>query len=249
MIYTTRLLCFTTSKWHKGLRKTLNAGIKKGSVNKMKTMIMSKVCFCAVITALVSGCQVTVGPGPAAVVVTEPVVEVVPDTYVWDGVEYVGVYNGQYMYFGPAGVWVVCDPFILERFHGWERGHADWREHAIRNDREHRLDREHRSGAPNRMAAPERKTAAPEHRAVAPERKTAAPENRAVAPERKTAAPENRAVAPEKRTAAPVSKTVAPERKTAAPENRAVAPAQKTAAPAKKAAAPEKKKEDKKDEK
>jgi hypothetical protein len=172
----------------------------------MKIMTRHKAGFCAVITALVSGCQISVGPGPAPVVVTEPVVEVVPESYVWDGVEYVGVYNGQYMYFGPAGVWVVCDPFILERFHGWERYHSDWREHAIRNDREHRLDREHRPGAPNRMVAPERKTAAPAKTTVAPERKMAGPERKTAAPERKTVAPVQKAAAPEKKEAAPEKK-------------------------------------------
>jgi hypothetical protein len=192
----------------------------------MKMMIKHKVCFCAVITALVSGCQVSVGPAP--VVVAEPVVEVVPEAYVWDGFEYVGVYNGQYMYFGPAGVWVVCDPFILDRFHGWEGVHPDWQQHAIRNDQEHRLDRAHRPAGMNRTAAPERKNAAPEKKAAAPERKAAAPERKAAAPERKA---------------------VAPERKAAAPEKKAAAPEKKMAAPEKKAAAPEQKKEDKKDEK
>jgi hypothetical protein len=167
----------------------------------MKMMTVSKVCFCAVVTALVSGCQVTVGPGAASVEVAQPVVEVAPPAYVWDGVEYVGVYNGQYMYFGPGGVWVACDPFILDRFHGWERYHADWREHAIHNDREHRLDREHRPAGMNRAVAPERRTAAPEGRAVAPERKMAAPERRTVAPERKTVAPGQKAVAPAKKAA------------------------------------------------
>jgi hypothetical protein len=208
----------------------------------MKIMIRPKVCFCAVIAALVSGCQVTVGPGPAPVVMEAPAVEVVPDAYVWDGVEYVGYCNGGYMYFGPAGVWVVCDAVVLDRFHGWEGGHPDWRQQAIRNDGEHRLDREHRAGAPNRMVAPEKKNAAPERKAVAPERKTVAPERKTVAPERKTAAPENRAIASERKTAAPERKTAAPERKTAAPER-------KTAAPERKAAAPEKKTEDKKDNK
>ena len=61
----------------------------------MKMMIQPKVWFCAVAAALVSGCQISVVSGP--VVVSTPVVEVVPETYVWDGVEYVGVYNGQYM--------------------------------------------------------------------------------------------------------------------------------------------------------
>ena len=59
----------------------------------------------------------------------------VPDGYVWDGVEYVGVVGDQYFYLGPGNVWLVCDPFRLERFHGWERDHRDWRNHAIRNDR------------------------------------------------------------------------------------------------------------------
>lgn len=70
---------------------------------------------------------------PPPVVVEEPVM--VPDSYAWDGVEYVGLVGDQYFYLGGGNVWLVCEPFRLERFHGWERGHADWREHAIRNDR------------------------------------------------------------------------------------------------------------------
>ena len=186
----------------------------------MKIMIKPKVCFCAVIAALVSGCQVSVGPAPAPVVVAEPVVEVVPEAYVWDGVEYVGVYNGQYMYFGPAGVWVVCDPIVLDRFHGWERFHADWRQHAIRNDGAHRLDRNHRPDREHRVGN--------QNRRVAPEKRTVAPGRQTTAPERKTAGPERKTVAPVKKTVAPVKKT---------------------AVPAKKAAASEKKKDDKKDNK
>jgi hypothetical protein len=59
----------------------------------------------------------------------------VPDSYAWDGYEYVGLVGDQYFYLGPGDVWLVCDPFRLDRFHGWERGHPDWRAHAIRNDR------------------------------------------------------------------------------------------------------------------
>ncbi|HSY16919.1 MAG TPA: hypothetical protein VK815_01230 [Candidatus Acidoferrales bacterium] len=70
---------------------------------------------------------------PPPVVVEEPVM--VPDSYAWDGYEYVGVVGGQYFYLGAGNVWLVAEPFRLERFHGWERGHPDWREHAIRNDR------------------------------------------------------------------------------------------------------------------
>ncbi|MGP8200167.1 MAG: hypothetical protein ACLQU4_11775 [Limisphaerales bacterium] len=178
----------------------------------MKKLTIPKVCFCAAITALVSGCQITVGPGSASVEVAQPVVEVAPPAYVWDGVEYVGVYNGQYMYFGPGGVWVVCDPFILDRFHSWERYHADWRDHAIRNDGEHRLDRVHRPAGMNRAVAPARRTAAPEGRAVAPERKMAAPEARTAAPERRTVAPEKKTVAPGQKAAAPAKKA-APQKK------------------------------------
>jgi hypothetical protein len=64
----------------------------------------------------------------------------VPDSYVWDGYEYVGFVGDRYYYLGPGNVWLFCEPFRLERFHGWERGHADWRDHAIRNDR-YRTDR------------------------------------------------------------------------------------------------------------
>jgi hypothetical protein len=86
---------------------------------------------------------VYVAPQPM-VVVASPPVEVapvmIPDSYVWDGYENVGLVGGQYYYLGPGNVWLFCDPFRLDRFHGWERGHADWRDHAVRNDR-YRTDR------------------------------------------------------------------------------------------------------------
>ena len=71
-------------------------------------------------------------PPPPPVVVA-PVM--IPDSYVWDGYEYVGVVGGQYYYLGPDNFWLVCEPFRLERFHAWEGGHPDWRSHAVRNDR------------------------------------------------------------------------------------------------------------------
>ncbi len=98
--------------------------------------------------ALLSGCVVapdgrvgvafpvlTVAPvvvaGPAVAV--EPVM--VPDSYTWDGVEYVGLVGDQYFYLGPGNVWLVAGPDRIAFFHGWERGHPDWRSHATRNDR------------------------------------------------------------------------------------------------------------------
>ena len=86
---------------------------------------------------VVAPAPVYVAPQPM-VVVASPPMEVapmmVPDSYAWDGYEYVGLVGDQYYYLGPGNVWLFCEPFRLERFHGWERGHADWRDHAIRND-------------------------------------------------------------------------------------------------------------------
>jgi hypothetical protein len=110
---------------------------------KSKCTYAGILSIAAGILVLVSGCLVepngrVVFQAPvitiAPPVVVEPVV-MVPDGYVWDGVEYVGVVGDQYFYLGPGNVWLVCDPFRLERFHGWERDHRDWRNHAIRNDR------------------------------------------------------------------------------------------------------------------
>jgi hypothetical protein len=112
----------------------------------MKLIIRNKMVFAAGISSiatlalvLVSGCvvepngrvafaPVVVAPAPAEVVM-------VPDSYVWDGYEYVGIVGDQYFYLGPGNVWVVCDPVRLQRFHGWEGGHPGWRANAVRNDR------------------------------------------------------------------------------------------------------------------
>lgn len=74
---------------------------------------------------------------PAPVVVAPaPVVTVaVPDTYVWDGSEYVGMVGSSYFYLGPGDVWLAMDGPRLARFHDWEHHHADWRDHATRNER------------------------------------------------------------------------------------------------------------------
>ena len=78
---------------------------------------------------------VYVAPAPVPVVYEEPGPVMVPDSYAWDGYEYVGLVGGQYFYLGVGNVWLVAEPFRLERFHGWERDHPDWQAHAIRNDR------------------------------------------------------------------------------------------------------------------
>lgn len=96
--------------------------------------------------ALVSGCVVEPGRlvfQPPVVAVAPPVVVappppevvMVPDGYVWDGYEYVGLVGDQYFYLGPGSVWLACEPWRLERFHGWERVHPDWRGRVIINER------------------------------------------------------------------------------------------------------------------
>jgi hypothetical protein len=71
-------------------------------------------------------------PVPARVIVTAETT--VPDSYVWDGYEYVGAIGSQYYYLGPGNVWVSMDAPRLARFHGWEKVNAGWQERAIRNE-------------------------------------------------------------------------------------------------------------------
>jgi len=115
----------------------------------MKTKY-SRACILSILTGglslFVSGCAVEFQPpvvavGPPAVEVGPPVVEVepavveVPDSYVWDGFEFVCFFGVAFFYLGPGDVWLGCDSVRLERFHHWEGFHPDWRDHAIHNDR------------------------------------------------------------------------------------------------------------------
>ena len=114
----------------------------------MKTKFLRVFILAIAAGGLVSGCVLEPNGRVALyqpyVVVAPPPVEMVPvmvpDSYAWDGYEYVGFVGDQYYYLGPGNVWLFCDPFRLDRFRGWERGHADWRNHAVRNDR-YRTDR------------------------------------------------------------------------------------------------------------
>jgi hypothetical protein len=149
----------------------------------MKTKCL-RACILSIaaggISVLVSGCVVepngrlafqpfvVVAPQPVVVVAPAPVVEapvMIPDSYVWDGVEYVGFVGDQYFYLGPGNFWLVCEPFRLERFHGWERDHRDWRDHATRNDNYRKDAHGHvqpRHGKPAK-AAPKKNEKSDEH--------------------------------------------------------------------------------------
>lgn len=110
---------------------------------KIKSVRLGGLLVAATGLMLVSGCVVeprgrvvVAAPGPVVVAPAPPPEPVyVPEDYVWDGYEYVGVVGDDYFYLGPSNIWIRCEPFRLERFHGWERYHRDWRVHAIRNDR------------------------------------------------------------------------------------------------------------------
>ena len=78
-------------------------------------------------------------PAPPVVTVQTPA----PDTYIWDGYEYVGVVGSQDYYLGPGNVWLTLDAGRSARWHDWERGHADWRNHAVRNERYRHDVRDH----------------------------------------------------------------------------------------------------------
>lgn len=76
-------------------------------------------------------------PPPPVVVVPAPTVtvDVVPDSYVWDSREYVGVVGAQFVFLGPGNVWLPMPHERIEFFHDWEKHHQDWREHCIVNER------------------------------------------------------------------------------------------------------------------
>ncbi|HEX9045558.1 MAG TPA: hypothetical protein VF988_00910 [Verrucomicrobiae bacterium] len=87
-------------------------------------------------------------PPPTVVVQTPPPAPApeqpgVPDAYVWDGHEYVGLVGDIYYYLGPDNVWVPADKEVLKHFRHWEKHHKDWREHAVRNQLYHRAAPRH----------------------------------------------------------------------------------------------------------
>lgn len=107
------------------MKMHLKAVISAGAVGIGLAMVNS---------ARADGTVVVTSPG---VVMSGPAVTAtpVPDEYVWDGNEYVGVIGDQYYYLGPGDVWMPMDPDRLHRFNGWERDHADWRSHETHNVR------------------------------------------------------------------------------------------------------------------
>ena len=118
-----------------------NHAIRRSRMNPLRIMILFKKLFP---TPLVAGSAI-IASGLLAGCVSQGYYETsgpVPEDYTWDGYEYVGFVGGEYYYLGPRHVWIVCEPYRLERFHGWEREHGDWRTHAIHNDHYRNIRRE-----------------------------------------------------------------------------------------------------------
>jgi hypothetical protein len=125
----------TKGRFIGGIFQALTEGMnatKKITITMMSLSSLATVTLSAgpIVTVQVPVPTVTIQVPAPAVTVTATV----PDTYVWDGTEFVGVVGTQYYYLGPDKVWLPFDTVRVARFHDWERVHADWRTHAIRND-------------------------------------------------------------------------------------------------------------------
>jgi hypothetical protein len=134
------------------LMKSCNAGLIAATVSA--SVLMTLLTGCAVqVRPYGPGVYVRPVPPPPPAYVVEaapagtpppapptvapaPAYDYAPDSYVWDGYEYVGVWGDQYVYWG-GGDWLICDPIRLGRFHGWEARNPGWRSRAIpyRHDR------------------------------------------------------------------------------------------------------------------
>ena len=132
---------------------------------KLKTMLgITSITTCTLMAGPVVVVQppsvviqppIVVQPAPVPVAPAVTVEVGVPDAYVWDGYEYVGVVGDQYYYLGPDHVWLTLDAPRLARFHDWARVHADWRANAIRNEKYRRDVHGHDVPFHDRHAAPD----------------------------------------------------------------------------------------------
>jgi len=129
--------------------------MKMTTKNKIALTCATAVFSATALTSIAGPPVIVVTPPPPPVVFTPPPPPVVaspvvvqpgisvnigvPDSYVWDGSEYVGVIGDQYYYLGPNHAWLPLGSDRLAHFHDWERSNHDWRDHAIQNEK-YRLD-------------------------------------------------------------------------------------------------------------
>ena len=57
----------------------------------------------------------------------------VPDSYVWDGSEYVGMVGHQYYYLNSHKYWAPMSQPGMQRFDAYAKTHPNWKSHCIRN--------------------------------------------------------------------------------------------------------------------
>ncbi len=104
--------------------------------NTLKVAVMG-IATLAAISSMAGGIGVQINiPAPVVSIQTPAVtVQAVPDSYVWDGTEYVGFVGSTDFYLGPGNVWLPLAGAPLARFHDWQGAHRGWRDHAIRNEK------------------------------------------------------------------------------------------------------------------
>ncbi|HEX3628621.1 MAG TPA: hypothetical protein VH280_24695 [Verrucomicrobiae bacterium] len=120
--------------------------------------------------ALAWSSQATVIFHPPRTVVTQPpvIMAPVPDFYVWDGNQFVGVVGNQYVFLGPGNVWMPMDPTRMRHFNSWATSHPNWRRQATRNTR-------YRRGGPARSQPMRGSRPRPDRRGGPPTTRSAGP--------------------------------------------------------------------------
>lgn len=105
----------------------------------MKSCFLPIIATAGIALALANPCiaqPATVASArPPAIPRNSPQALAVPQTYVWDGFEFVGRVGSQYYYIGPNNTWMVLDGVRLRRFQRWQKADPNWQQRQIRNTR------------------------------------------------------------------------------------------------------------------
>jgi hypothetical protein len=89
---------------------------------KTASRIALATALCGLASVLLSaGCADQEPSPPPVAVVTYP-----PPYYFWDGYEYAAWFGDGYYWWGPGGVWIICDPVRVQRVTVWVNAHPEW---------------------------------------------------------------------------------------------------------------------------
>jgi hypothetical protein len=98
-------------------------------IRYIRNLTLSTCCL-----VLLSGCVITPGSYPVQYGAdTQGWGGYQPETYIWDGFEYIGIVGDQYVYLAPGNVWMIAEPYRMSRINRYRDSHPDWREHSTRN--------------------------------------------------------------------------------------------------------------------